>query len=222
MSLLAMSLQRTTLRRAGGHLGAAIAMIVIGGLALLAAQWDLGEQRRLRSEAESQLGTLQAERDELEQSLDMLEGNIERFRALQRGGFIGGGDRIAWTEALLRARQRLGLPDTAFELAPQKMLEPAAVDPAMAGVDLPAPIVSGPLAHDLHVRIDGIHEGELLDLIAVLRAEGVGFFRAQGCALQRDLQAAGLQLDCTLRFVTYLPAEVIDFDDPDGAMEIAE
>ena len=205
MSLLAVALSRDSLRRARTQGIIALALVLLGALALLLARWDLAEQRRLRTETEAQLGNLQAERDQLEETLGMLEGSLDRFRALQRGGFIGAGDRVAWTEALLRVRQRLDLPDTAFELSPQEVLEPTASDPSLAEAGLPEPAASGPLAHDLRIQISGIHEGEWLALIGMLRDEGIGFFRPQDCLLQREAQIDGLRVDCTLRWITYLP-----------------
>lgn len=210
MSLLATSLQRDTLRRAWGHLGLALGLLGIGLAALLLALWDRDRQSALRGEAENQLSALQAEREELEQSLSMLEGSIDRFRALQRGGFVGTGDRIAWTEALLRVNQRLGLPEIAFELSPQQALEPQAVDPALAGLEDAQPPPSGPMAHDLRIQMRGLHEGEWLALLDDLQAEQVGYFRTERCLLQRDQQAPGLELDCTLRWITYLPPAPVE------------
>jgi hypothetical protein len=135
----------------------------------------------------------------------MLEANLERFRALQRGGFVGAGDRIAWTEALLRVRQRLALPDIAFELTPQHMLEPPAQDPALGDLSGSPTGASGPLAHDLRLQTSGLHEGELLALLEGLQAEAVGFFRPERCQLQRAAQGRGLEVDCSLRWITYLP-----------------
>jgi hypothetical protein len=167
--------------------------------------WERAEQSRQRTEVQSRLGALQIERDQLEQSLAMLEANLERFRALQRGGFVGSGDRIAWTEALLRVRQRLGLPDIAFELAAQQMLEPVAADPALVELGGQTPSDSGPIAHDLRFQAAGLHEGELLAVLEGLQAEAVGFFRPQRCQLQRATQGGGLEVDCSLRWITYLP-----------------
>ncbi|MCK7592843.1 hypothetical protein [Pseudomarimonas salicorniae] len=205
MSLLAMSLRRDSLRRAGMHIGIAAAMLVVGAAALLVARADIGDEQRSRSEAEAQLAALQGESAGLEESLAMLEGNVERYRSLERGGFIGGGDRIAWTEALLRVQQRLGLPETSFELAPQQMLEPPMTDPSLPPVDGQTAAASGPLAHDLRIQIQRVHEGEVLALLAQLKAEQVGFFRVQRCKMERDPRGIGLALDCTLRWVTYLP-----------------
>ncbi len=207
MSLLTSALNRDTLRRASGHLTLALALVAIGAAALGLARWDLGQTIQQRNQAQVELDALQAESDQLGASLQMLEDNIDRFRSLQREGFVGGGDRIAWTEALMRVRQRLQLPDTAFELAPQQMLEPPAGDPNLIAEAAPPP-PSGPLAHDLRIQVTGLHEGELLDLLDSLRDERVGHFRAQACELSRDVQVDGLQLDCTLRFVTYLPPPV--------------
>lgn len=207
MSLLRSALNRDTLRRASGHLMLALALIALGGAALGWARWDLAEQTRQRNEAQAALDALQAESDQLGASLQMLEDNIGRFRALQREGFVGSGDRIAWTEALMRVRDALQLPDTAFELAPQQMLEPSLGAVELIGETAP-PEVSGPLAHDLRIQIRGLHEGELLALLDRLQAERVGHFRAQTCELTRDAQIDGLMLDCTLRFITYLPPAV--------------
>lgn len=209
MSLVRQALGRDTLRRAGAHLILAAALIAAGAAALALARWDRAQQTQQRDQAHAQRDALQAESDELSASLTLLEDNIDRFRVLQRDGYFGAGDRIAWTEALMRVRERLQLPDVAFELAPQQMLEP----PTGGDFDLVdserVVVASGPLGHDLRIQMRGLHEAELLALLDGLEAERVGHFRPQNCELKREAQIDGLQLDCTLRFVTYLPP-VID------------
>lgn len=219
MSLLRSALQRDSLRRATAHGLLALGLVAAGGLALLLAHWDRAAQQGTRSAAQARLAELDGERSESEAALGMLTENIDRYRALQRSGFVGSGDRIAWTEALLRGQQQLGLPGIAFELAPQQELEPQAEDPALAGSDAERPPAQGPLAHDMRIQIGGLHEGELLALLERLAAEQVGHFRPQACLLQRDVQQAGLQLDCTLRWITYLPPPVENDEADDAGSE---
>lgn len=205
MSLLGAALRRDVLRLAVPQMAFALLLLLAGALLAYLAWSDRNRQRVLLSEAKGEITALETERAELEQTLEVLATDIDRFRRLEKAGFVGSGDRLGWTEALLRVHQRLGLPEIGFELAPQIALEPAAVDPALADAGALPEAPYGPLAHDLRVQLAGVHEGEVLALLDGLAAEGVGFFRPQSCQFLREADAAGIRVDCTLRWITYQP-----------------
>lgn len=187
------------------------ALICLGAVLVAAGLYvGLGWQREQTRQALDQdnltLQAAQAELADLQSAKQELDENLGRYQALEREGFVGNGDRIAWAEALLDLQRELNLPELSFELAPQKPMNAAPVDPDLLGLEEPTPsAVLGPLAHDMRIRSKGMHEGELLRLIEALRERRVGYFRVNQCQATRVSGEVGLYVDCALRWVTYAP-----------------
>lgn len=184
-----------------------VALAIVGTATALygLVHWQAARARAAQDQALQQLHAVQAELAQIRVSDPEMEASLRRYRALVGDGFVGDGDRLAWSEALLDEQRALGLPPLRFELAARRPLaggpDPS-MDPAVAPGTPPAP---GAQVHDLTFEIAGIHEGELLALIERLRARRLGHFRVQACELRRG-QAAGLEAACTLRWITYLSA----------------
>lgn len=181
--------------------------LVLGGLLVWGfAWWSLESRRQAQQESQTSIEVLRGELAALQAAQDELDRNLDRFRALRDAGFVGDGDRIAWTEALQRVQRRLALPEMAFELSPAIALDappPELVGQLPEGAAIP---LQGALAHDLHLRLSGVHEGEVLALVQGVAAERVGVLRLQRCLWERSATIAGLDVDCQLRWISYLPA----------------
>lgn len=197
-----------------------VAAGVVGAAALLAglAQWQALRARDAHAQAQQQLQAVQAELAQVRVSDDEVEANLRRYRTLVGEGFIGPGDRVAWTEALLDEQLALGLPPLRFELAPRRALADEGAPPAdpSIAVAAEAPPTPGVQLHDLRFEAEGLHEGELLALLQRLRARRLGHFRVQDCQLKRS-QGTGLTTDCMLRFFTFLPAAAVAAPAGEGA-----
>lgn len=189
-----------------------VALAIVGAAALLygLAHWQAARAQAAREQAATQLAALQAELEQMRSGDAGVDADLRHYRALVGGGFVGEGDRVAWTEALLDAQQALALPPLRFELAARRALADGAApaDPAADPALAVAPPSPGAQAHDLRFEVSGIHEGELLALLGHLRARRLGDFRVQDCELKRA-QAIGLDVACTLRWITYLPASAV-------------
>ncbi|GHE29936.1 hypothetical protein ACFOED_07075 [Vulcaniibacterium thermophilum] len=178
------------------------AVLVAGALAGIARAFAVRAQAA-HAQAAQALAGAEAELAQSRQSHDELERNLRRYAELRRTGFVGEGDRIGWTEALLAQQRALGLPPVRFELAPQRAIGVGAA-PVVDGIE-PDAAAPGPQAHDLRFSLAGIHEDELLALVDGLQARGIGHFRVEDCELRRG-SGMGLDADCTLRWITWRPA----------------
>lgn len=187
------------------HAAICAALVLVMGIAYLALDWHRDQSRVERQQNEAALANAQAELSIFQESRVELDRNLSRFQTLEASGFIGSGDRIAWAEALLNLQRTLDLPELSFELAPQRALSETPVDPALEGGTEATGPVYGRFAHDMRIRSKGMHERELLRLIEGLRAQKVGFFRVNQCRLTRVSDQLGLEVDCLLRWITYLP-----------------
>ena len=182
------------------------ALIAAAAAAYGVLHWQRDQAQQHLKQNSAVLEAAQAELGQLQEGQRELDLNLGRYQALEKQGFIGNGDRIAWAETLLRLQRELALPEISFELVAQKSLTQVAVDPSLIGLDDAPKPSFGPLAHDMHILSQGMHESELLKLIEALRAAQVGFFRVNHCSMLRVPGQLGLAVECVLRWVTFAPA----------------
>lgn len=183
----------------------ALAALLLAGTLYAGARWTADRAGREHMHVSAALAQAEDELGQVRQSQAELQASLARYRALADSGFVGEGDRLAWTEALVAAQRGLGLPELQFELAARRPLTDAPAALPAFGPPAAAP-AHGPQAHDLRFAIAGIHEDELLALIAAVQARRVGHFRVEDCRLRRSQPDRGLDVDCTLRWITWLPA----------------
>ena len=94
---------------------------------------------------------------------------------------IGDDQRLDWMEGLEKIRRKNLVADFRYSIAPQKTYAPQ------------PPVDSGNF--DIHysemkLQFDLLHEAQLLNFFAALRTDIRGWYRLEGCALQR-FNAAG-------------------------------
>lgn len=118
---------------------------------------------------------------------------LARYENLRRQGVIGPERRLEWAEALTRERTQRKLSQLEFELAPQRSL-------AAATPELPLQ------ASTMTLRAQLWHEGDLLRLLADLRALRSATVLPRRCTLDRGsdvaAQDAPLSAVCELDWIT--------------------
>jgi len=118
---------------------------------------------------------------------------LTQYETLRRQGVIGAERRLEWAEALTRERTLRKLPQLEFELAPQRSL-------ASATPELPLQ------ASAMTLRAQLWHEGDLLRLLADLRALRSATVLPRRCTLDRGSDGAAdgapLSAVCELDWIT--------------------
>jgi hypothetical protein len=142
-----------------------------------------------------------AEADVLAQELAALRADFDsreaRTRVLLASGFTGPADRVGWAEAVNAGADRLRplgfvaaigtpewlpLPDEVGNWYAARSLEPRSLQ-----------------ATDLSLKVQGLHEDELAQLLQVALDAGGGVTRLEHCELRRRPDDIGVDADCTLR-----------------------
>lgn len=171
----------------------AAGMIGIGFAALSVAlrgkQQAEADYRRASDERDAIAARLsRAQQDEPE-----IRRALTRFENLRQQGVIGPERRLEWAEALTRERTQRKLAQLEFELAPQRSL-------AAATPELPLQ------ASTMTLRTQLWHEGDLLRLLADLRALRSATVLPRRCTLERGSDAATegapLSAVCELDWIT--------------------
>lgn len=181
---------------------AVAAALLLAGAALL---WWSNEARvRAGAELRSARQTLNASRDRYRQTVEeeqRIRDTIARFENLDAGGLIGSERRLDWADALRGTRQTLRLPALEFELEPQRLVGPLGTDGDKAFT-----LVGSTMR--LHATL--LHEGDLFELMAALRAPNSALVVPKSCSLApgdaRTTGAQGtLRAECTLDWLTLTP-----------------
>lgn len=117
--------------------------------------------------------------------------------ALRKAGFGAAADRVTWVEQTVALLDRLRPLDYTIEVTPGR---PQPLPDAMQasyldrGLEPPAFEVN-----DLNLRVQGLHESELLQVLDRAAIAGGGIVRTEYCKFDRRADGIGVDADCRLR-----------------------
>jgi hypothetical protein len=149
----------------------------------------------------------QAERDQmlarsrqLEQRLQQtkdekreISQRLATWQQIQAAGWSRPENRSAWAESLLALHQELNLPALGYEFRPQSLFPDQDESPQKW------------LSSPLHLHLELLHEGDLIQLLTRLPAVIPARIIARQCHIWRQ-KTAGLAADCEFELITLSPA----------------
>lgn len=164
---------------------------------------------RLVGEAEREVTGLSAQVQDVRSRVNRahdeeqeMRGRIARYQAMADQGIIGQEERLDWVEQIGRIRTARRLMDVQYEIQPQAPVSPAA---------LPGGAAAGPyeiMASTMALRMQLLHEDDLLGFIADLRQTVHAHLMVRDCRIERTTggDAPGLRAqllaDCTIDWIT--------------------
>ncbi len=179
-----------------------VLMALIGGGSLWSVlMLQKGGEKNIKQASAARLeiqGKLSRARDEEQE----LRDKIGRFQALKDRGFIGEEKRLDWVEIIARIKAARRLSKLDYEFAPQRLVD-ASILPGGASAG-GYEIVSS----QMKLRLNLLHEGELLDFLAELRNAVQAMVQVRSCIIEpitdRAIRGNNAQLkaDCTLEWIT--------------------
>lgn len=190
------------LRRLRASLLLACTLLLAGiATAAYSARWLAQEQRNL-AEAEARQRQVQAQLAEARREAAEIDARIALFRQLQARGVVGAEARLDWVEAVEALRRSIGLPRLEYELLPQHPLTLPGADAEPAAYHF--------AASTMRLRMDLVHEGDLLQFLDQLPPRVGAILRLRACLVERPgegavPQRAGLSADCVLDWITLQP-----------------
>jgi hypothetical protein len=121
-------------------------------------------------------------------------GNMQTYRveyaALLNRNIIDNEQRLDWIEGLEKIRKLNRVLDFKYAITPQHVFIP------------PTPLINGNFdlnISDMTLRLELLHEGQLLDFFDTLRAESKGWFILDHCTIERNSEpeaTAHLKAEC--------------------------
>lgn len=187
------------------HLWPAVLLLMLtvaGAVALVAtsARFRATQEEAMESTRSglSQLRTRLAGLRQDEQEIRNQMALVDRMRAR---GVIGNEDRLQWMEQLRRIKREHGLYDLEYEIPPQGILAQGAATPAAGRFRF--------YSSRMALRMDLLHEGDLLVLLAEFARSAHAHVRTTRCTIDRlpemghaSAPAAQLRAECQLELIT--------------------
>lgn len=170
--------------------------IVFGSVRLLEAERKTHQEAvARRAEIQEKLSRVRAEELEIRQ-------NTARFSVLLAGGIIGEERRLDWVEQIQRIKTARRLLDVQYEIAPQRPLDGTAAAGPGNGYAF--------LASTMRLRMQLLHEEDLLNFLSDLRSSASACIRTRHCKLERmpgDTGEPGvatprLKAECSIDWIT--------------------
>lgn len=132
-----------------------------------------------------------------------LRDKTARFQALKAQGYIGPEKRLDWIETIARIKASRRISKLDYDFAPQRPVD-AALLPGGAsagGFEI--------MSSQMQLRLQLLHEGELLVLLDEIRSAVPAMVQVRSCAIERLPPSttdrghnAQLKADCTLEWIT--------------------
>jgi hypothetical protein len=175
-------------------LGAGAALIAWTQQEQRAAVRELGAARDLRAQARERLMRIAEEEKEVKEKLAV-------YLRLRELGILGDERRLEWADAMTRIRTQRELPDLRYRVERQRLIASVPGNPGT--VDF--------YASAMKVDLALLHEGDLLNFLADLRASGNAYYSVKRCAISRTGAAptvAGLaprlRAECEIDLITVI------------------
>lgn len=149
-----------------------------------------------RDEMRARLGRAQEEAQEIRLK-------ISRYRELVERNYIGQEHRLEWVERIAQIKAARRLIEVRYELGPQKPIDPGVLPGAQpaGGYEF--------MASTMNLRMQLLHEGDLLGFLADLQSGIQAFLHVRSCGIERIPRGgvergtvAHLHTNCVIDWVT--------------------
>lgn len=182
-----------------------ILALAIGAAVVVGMRWQYGLAQRERDAEAAALQLAQQAAQDLEALRTTLPERQARVRMLRSQGFTVAATRVDWAErvaGVVSALRPLGYAvDVGAETA---RALPASLHGWFDARGMAAPDF---LTTDLSLQVQGLHERELLGVVAAAKTAGSGLVRLENCQIERRADGLGLDAKCRLRRYALLVSE---------------
>ena len=182
---------------------AALLMIVVGAANVVFALNTLQAAKAGRATAQSQSREFDGKFRRVRSEENEIREKSAIFTVLQKRGIIGEEKRLEWVELLKEIRDQRRLIDLQYEIAPQRVLDPAPAN--LASVANSFAFYSS----SMRLQLKLLHEEDLLRLLDDLRRQATALIQVKACSVTRLPFRAGesgtqgqLQADCQIDWTT--------------------
>ena len=178
---------------------ALLAVLVAGALAIYYTDQLMAAARQQLVQQQAQLKQARTRLQKSGDEKDIIVRYLDRYRQLERSGFVGEEQRINWLDGLRLANQQADLFGVDYQIGAQKPYPFAAeFNPGQLALNQSL----------MQLRFRLLHEGDLLRFFDALARQGGGIFTVDQCLLRRiDTRGVirfqpNVSADCELSWIT--------------------
>jgi len=196
-----MMLERSDLRRLRIPFVAALLLAGVGAAALVFTERGLAEAELLRKAGHDRLVTARAQLAKVSEEEQEIRNNLVQFNQLSERGMTGAENRLDWIETLTAIQKKRRLFQVQYVLEPKRAVDyPGVVQKDGAAIFM---------ASRVKLELLLLHEEDLLNFLADLRASRGSFASLRGCDISREGVVAGggplrarLHASCVVDMIT--------------------
>jgi hypothetical protein len=177
----------------------ALTVVLAGAATLYVTQNFLADAAAELDRAKSERGVIQTKLRQATDEEKEIRASLVDYQRMRQRGIIGEENRLDWVEALNNIRNERGIYDTRYSIEPQRPLDYPGFK-KVPGIDF--------LDSRMKIDADLLHEEDLFNILADLRARLAPYVIGRECDLRRSTGARSddygphLKVQCTLDLVT--------------------
>jgi hypothetical protein len=202
-----MTLETKDLKRLQWAIAFLIIMSLVGGGAVWTTEQMKKSSNKGLQEATAARKDIQAKLTRAREEQQELTEKLNRFQSLKARGYIGPEQRLNWVEAIARIKAERRIFKLDYEFAPQRRVDASILPGGGAAGNFEL------MSSQMRMQIHLLHERELLDFIADLRADlrktVEALVHVRSCTIERLAPStadrgskAQLKAECTLEWIT--------------------
>jgi hypothetical protein len=203
-----MNIRREDLKRLRVPAGVAAMLVAIGAAAIVVTDHRLGVAIEARESVRAQRAAAQERVSKVSEEEREIRESLIFYQRMQRQGMIGQENRLDWIDSIARIKSQRKLFEIKYSIEPQKALD----YPGIVATKTSEFVVS-------RVKLEMLllHEEDLLNFLADLRATGRFHVSVRHCSvsrLERGAVTAGQALLPRLRSECQIDLITVDEDGP--------
>jgi hypothetical protein len=190
-----------TVRHLRVSAAAMIVMMAMGGTLVAASGRFLAQEQSSLKTAQAKLADIKGRLARAKQEEQEIKEKIARFHDLQARGILGEEERLNWVDQIRRIKAERKLYEIEYEISPQRVFTLPGFPGAGSGFEF--------YTSPIQLRMDLLHEGDLLNFLSDFGAAVHAHVRVSKCAIERLPRTGGaigpapqLRTNCILDLVT--------------------
>ena len=195
-----MKLGRSDLKHLGLPAAACLVLIVAAAACYVEADRYLLQTRALGKAATAQRIEVQARLASANEEEREIKANLQQYQALEARGIIGDEKRLDWVDTVTAIKNERRLFNITYSIEPQRALDYPGFS---SGENVKF------LASRVKVKIELLHEGDLLNFIDDLIRRSKPYLSVRSCDVRREGRGVGgttlaprLTADCVFDLIT--------------------
>ena len=198
-----MMLERSDLKRLRAPFVAALLLAGIGAAALVSTENNLAEAEQLRKAGHERLVAARNQLAKVSEEEQEIRNNLVQFKQISDRGMTGAEKRLEWIETLAAIQKKRRMFQVQYTLEPQRAVDyPGMAQNQKGGAGIF-------MASRVKLELQLLHEEDLLNFFADLRASGASFASLRSCSISREGIGSGggplrprLRASCDIDMIT--------------------